>query len=432
MKNRNPNSFDVFSFWCFAVFLLIIISSYGLPAHAAEFKSPWKGLDKGFSFVLEEISVQQFVTLFYDICEKQAVLLDPAVVKSPEKITLKTTGLSCDSTRPVFVSAISGIGFEIEHRGVFDVVRVKAKNDFEGWVELIFKPRFRDAIDLSEQVQIAVRKGSFSHQRKSAQVQLSGPSSQIPETGTNGASFINKQIDKLVFYGPPAEVKAVESLLSRLDVPTGQVEIRAGIYEYQTGKNEGSAINAAIKLFNSKLGLSINGGAQAGSSVKIGFTGIDAVLSLLDEDTRFRYVARPTVLAKDGEAVRFFSGEDVRVVGAVVLDRNGNPIQSKETLSAGVLLEATPRVRGEVVDISLYQAVSNFVATASGDPSILKRDLRSRLMMQPDAVYVIGGLKSSRRTQSQNHLFGLPVGNNDEQSETELLLLLSVSPDQPS
>jgi type II secretory pathway component GspD/PulD (secretin) len=249
----------------------------------------------------------------------------------------------------------------------------------------------------------------------------------VPESGLNGASITSKLIDKLVFLGPENEVRALESLLVQLDVPVAQVQITAGIYEFQSGRNQGSAIAAALKLFGDRLGLTFDGGQQSGGTIRLRIGAIDAVLSTLDQDSRFRYVARPNVLVKDGETARFFAGEDVRVIGAVVVDRTGNPVQSKETLSAGVTLEATPHIRSEAVDLSLYQAVSNFVAGTGADPSILKRDLRSRLVVQPGYVYAIGGLKSSRTTQSQRRFFGFSVGSGNDVSDAELFLLLTVT-----
>ncbi len=250
----------------------------------------------------------------------------------------------------------------------------------------------------------------------------------------NGASITSKGFDKLVFFGPDIEIRAVESLLSKLDVPNPQIEIRGAIYEFQRANSFGSGVNALVKLFNERLGITVNGrpSSSTGSSIKLSLPSLDAAFSLLDTDSRFRYVARPNLLVRDGETVRFFAGEDVRVTGSIVLDRNGNPIQSRESLSAGVTLEATPNIRGEVVDLNLFQAVSNFVTTGSGDPSILKRDLRSRLVMTPGSVYVIGGLQSSRKSQGQQRLFNFNLGNDANDTETEIVLLLSVFSDQTS
>ena len=391
-------------------------------------------LEKGkFSMTFDKVQVQQLIMLFYDHCEKRGVVFDPALNKLDEVLTLKTQLSSCAQTRDLVLDAVGRAGVSIESRGSYDVIRQSALVDErDGWRELIYRPRFRDAVELSELASIAARKGQFAHQRRGGHVQVSGPAQQVPESGSNGATITAKLVDKLIFFGPLAEVRSVESLLVRLDVPHPQIEIKAGIFEFQSEFGQGSAIDAVVALFNGQLGLSIGTGAVSGNSLRLSIPGIDAALSLLDKDSRFRYVARPKVLVKDGELVRFFAGEDVRVVGAITVDRGGNPIQSKESLSAGVTLEATPRIRGDVVDMSLYQAVSNFVSNSTGDPSILKRDLRTRLIMQPGLVYVIGGLQSSRNTQAKSRLFGFQVGASSDVANTEVLLLLSVQADQTS
>lgn len=429
----------MFSVCVFVGFVLLLLFALLSPARAADVAKPSgravapESTKDKFSLLFDKLPLQQLVMVFYDQCEKRGLVFDPAVNKLDEVITLKTPELTCAQTRPILLDALARAGVGIEFRSGYDVVRqVAAKDERDGWREVIYRPRFRDAVDLAEQAQIAVRKGSFAHQRRGPQVQVASPAEQVPEAGGNGASITAKSVDKLLFFGPESECKAIESLLARLDVPNPQVELKAGIYEFQRGKADGSGITAVVKLFSDRLGISVNGGAgsSTGSSVKLTLPNIDAALSLLDTDSRFRYVARPKVLAKDGEQVRFFAGEDLRVAGSIVLDRNGNPIQSKETLSAGVTLEATPHVRGEVVDVVLYQAVSNFVSSSAGDPSVLKRDLRSRLVMQPGAVYVIGGLQSTRRTQGRQRFFGFQVGSDVQDSETEIVLLLAVAPDQ--
>lgn len=254
--------------------------------------------------------------------------------------------------------------------------------------------------------------------------------SRVPENGSNRASFQGKPLGRIVFYGPEHEAKALESLLARLDTPEPQVEIRAGIYEYQTDISKGSAVKAVLNLFNGKLAISF-GAAAAGDTIKIKAPSIDAVLALLDQDGRFKNVAQPRVMGKDGEPARFFAGQKERVSGSLVLDRNGNPIQSKESLEAGITLEVTPRIRRDSVDVLLHESVSTFIASSSGssDPAMLTRDISSRLSMKPGYVYVVGGLKSERKTGDASRFLGLPLGSSEHTQETELVLLMSVSPD---
>jgi type II secretory pathway component GspD/PulD (secretin) len=382
-------------------------------------------------FTVDRLPLQQVLMIFYDQCERRGLVLDPGLSKLDDPVSFKIPSLPCSQVRPLVLELLARSGLVIEGKVSFDLVkRVHQADERDTWQQLFYAPKFRDALDLADMSMIAVRKGSFAHQRKGP-VQLSSASTEVPETGSNVASMASKPVDRLVFFGPPGECVALQALLARLDVPVPQVELRAGIYEFQSTGASGSAVNAAASLFNGRLTLQATSVAQAGGFVKVAAGGVDAALSLLDHDSRFKFVARPTVLAKDGEAVHFFAGQQVRVNGATVLDRNGNPIQSKETLSGGLTLDFTPIVRGEVVDVSLLQSLSDFVPGSDG--ALLKRDIKSRLVMQPGAVYVIGGLRSSRHATGDDRLFGLRIGTTADANDTELLLVLTVQVDgQPS
>ena len=387
-----------------------------------------------FSLTMDKMPIHQFVMLFYDQCEKRGLVFDPSLNSLETLLTLKTPSMTCAETKRILIDALSRAGVGLEARSGYDVaVQIKKHDEVDGWQEFIYRPRYRDPLELAELSTIAIRKGRFAHQRANAGVQLSGNASStpsVPETGTNGASVTGKRVDKLVFWGPPSEVKALESLLSRLDVSSPQVEISAGIYEFQSGLTKGSAVTAALNIFNGKLGLSLNGGTNSGSTLKITLPNLDAALALLDKDDRFQYVAQPKVMAKDGEQVVFTSGQDVRVNGSVTLNGNGQSVQSKTTLTAGVTLQATPFIRGDVVDLAVHQQVSDFVTSLNDDPSVMRRELTSRLVMQPGYVYVIGGLKTNRKTNAKQSFFGFPVGTSSDSRDTEVLLLLTVRPEQ--
>lgn len=396
---------------------------------------PVKTAEGKFSLTMDKIPVSQLVMLFYDQCEKRGLVFDPSLNALDTVLTLKTPLMTCAETKRILLDALSRSGVTLEAHTGYDVaVQARQREEVEGWQELIYKPRFRDPLELAQFATIAIRKGRFAHQRSGVVQQTGALASQtsIAETGTNGASITAKRIDKLVFFGPPAEVKAVESLLSRLDMSVPQVEIRAGIYEFQTGKAEGSAVTAALNLFSGKLGVTVNGGSTigAGGTLKISLPNIDAALSLLDKDSRFQYVSQPKVTVRDGEEVNFTSGQDVRVDGSVTLTSSGQSVASKTTLTAGVTLQATPFIRGDSVDLTVNQQVSDFVSSPNNDPSVMRRQLTTRLSMQPGFVYVIGGLKTNRNTSSKNSFFGFAAGSASDRSDTEVLLLLTVSPEK--
>jgi general secretion pathway protein D len=392
--------------------------------------------DGKFSLAMDKIPVSQIVMLFYDQCEKRGIVFDPILNGLDTTLTLKTPLLSCSETKRVLIDALGRAGVVLETRGGYDVAVQSPKHDeTEGWQEFIYKPRFRDALELAQFSTIAIRKGRFAHQRLGAAIQQTGSSSTqttVADTGSNGASLTGKRIDKLVFFGPAIEVKALQSLLSRLDLAVPQVEIRAGIYEFQKGASEANAVTAAMKIFSEKFGVSVNSGAASsvGGTLKISTGNIDAALSLLDSDSRFQYVSQPKVTVRDGEQVSFTSGQDVRVDGSVTLTSSGQSVASKTTLTAGVSLQATPFIRGDVVDVSLDQQVSDFVTSPNNDPSVMRRQLTTKLSMQKGFVYVIGGLKTNRSTTVKQSFFGIPIGSSRDKSDTEVLLLLTVQPEQ--
>lgn len=385
------------------------------------------------SMVFDKLPLQQLVMVYYDQCEKKGVVFDSAVSKLDEVVTVKTPSMSCASVKGLMLDLMTRAGVGVESKSGYDLVRtVRMREERDDWKTFIYRPKFRDAIELAEMSMIAVRKGSFAHQRRGGQVQVSSVPAggqEVPETGTNGASLTGKLVDKLVFVGPADEAANVSSLLSRLDVPVPQVEVSMGVYEFQSGSSAGSALNAALSLFKSRIGLTIDGGSVSGSSLKLSLPSLDAALSVLDQDTRFHYVARPKVTVKDGEQASFQSGQDVRVVGAVSVDKNGNPVQSIVTMSAGVTVQALPLIRGEVVDLTLRQIVSDFVSSPNSDPSVVKRDLSTRLECQPGLVYVIGGLQTNRKTTGKRRFFGLETGSTGDASQSEILILVSVRPE---
>jgi type II secretory pathway component GspD/PulD (secretin) len=380
-------------------------------------------------FVFENFSVQQMVMLFYEQCETKGIVFDPMLDKESPKVTLKTPPMPCADAGALLTDVLDSSSMMIRRSAAYDTVTKREERDSrEGWKEFIYEPRFRDPIELSQLTMILVRKGSYAHQRRGSQVQLAESSSSVPETGGNGASIVGKPIDKLVFFGPKNEADIVADLLTRLDVPVPQIALSAGIYEFQSGNSIGSAVTAAIKLFDSKLGVTFGGGGQHGSSLKLSLPNLDAALSVLDTDSRFKYVARPKVLIKDGAEVNFTSGQDVRVLGQVVTNGTGQATQSITTVTAGVTLQATPRIRGNIVEIKLHQLVSDFAPSPNSDVSVVRRDLTSHLVMQPGYVYIVGGLQTNRNTQSRRSFFGLPIGSASDAADTEVLLLLTVTP----
>ena len=386
--------------------------------------------------IFESVPLRQLLLVHYEACAKRGFVVDPSIGAALDAtVTMRMTGQKCEYFASALEQSLARMKLVIVKNPGFDMITgLKDIDERDKFTHVVYQPRYRDAIALADMCQIVIRKGAFAH--KSGIKVSSGPSSaaassdmaRSADTPGSGASFMAKSVDKLVFFGPPSEVAAVSSLLAQLDTPSAQLEIRVGVYEFSSQNDAGSAVNAALKLFNGRFSIS-TGTSAVGSVLKITSGSIEAALDLLDTDSRFKYVARPKVLVRDGQPARFFAGEDVRVTGQTTLDAKGNQVQSKETLSAGVTLEVTPRIYEDTVSLDIYQAVSSFIASSGADPTVNKREVRTSLGVEAGAVYVIGGLQSGRKTATKSRFLGWRMSDVQGGADTEVILLLSVARD---
>lgn len=404
-------------------FLILILFLFVGHASAEELK---------FSLTMDRLPAKQLVMLYYDQCEKRGLVIDPTLENVDQEITIKTPSLSCTETKKVILKSLSYLSIVLIKQSSFDVLtKLKLDEaDHSEWDNFVYLPKFRDPLELSNLSQFVIHKGAYAHQRRGVELQLSPGAQSVPETQSNGASITSKSIDKLVFHGPQTEIEALRDLLQKLDVPYPQVEIQASVFEFQSGKAQSDAVTAALNLFSSKIGVAVNTlPVQNASSLKFSFANLSAALQVLDNDSRFKYISRPKVLVKDGEQVSFTAGQDVRVSGQTVVSSTGQATQSITTVTAGVTFTATPYIRGDVVDVTFHQLVSDFAKSPNENISIVRRDLSSRLQMQPGYVYIVGGLKTNKSSKTKSSFLGGPVGHNSDESDTEVLLLISVLPD---
>lgn len=106
-------------------------------------------------------------------------------------------------------------------------------------------------------------------------------------------------------------------------------------------------------------------------------------------------------------------GADVPVLGAVQLDKNGNPVQSAEYKPSGVILDLTPQIRGQEIEQQINQQLSSFIATTTGvnnSPTLTKREILTNVGASDGDVIVLGGLDEKRSSKDSS---GLPFLRGD-------------------
>lgn len=366
-----------------------------------------------FSVTVNRIPVRQLLMIFYDHCEHSGLVFEPNLGELRERLSVKTPLVTCAEFKKVLSGLLQSVGLMVRPGPSVDVIaRLPEEEEGLEWKEFIYSPRFRDPAELGVLLSSFVTEGRF------AEVDDKTSGDKKP-----------KSLDKLVFFGPEREIETLKSLLHRFDVVVPQVEIAAAIYEFKAGPKESSAIAAALNLFSGRFDIKLNETSNSGTVLKVNLPGFNGALDFLDQDERFSYVAQPRILAKNSEEVTFVAGRDVRVTDSVTTNGAGQSIQSKKTLTAGITLRATPYIRNDIIELELLQSVSNFIDPKHTDPSVMRRELKTRLVVEPGQTYIIGGLKINRKTSSQQTFFGIPLSDSSDAEESEVILLLTVRPE---
>ena len=182
------------------------------------------------------------------------------------------------------------------------------------------------------------------------------------------------------------------------------------------------------RLLDGKLTVTLGTAVAAGTaSVQIASLGLDAVLAVLDHDSRFKVVSRPQLRVRTGAQARFSVGQQVPVLGAISYDKNGNSLQSVEYRQSGTIFTVKPDIRDEVVDLDISQELSSFVNTTTGvngSPTLLQRTASSQLSIAPGEVVVFAGLEESRDEKAGSNFFGFSLGSRENNSSSEVLLFI--------
>lgn len=107
-------------------------------------------------------------------------------------------------------------------------------------------------------------------------------------------------------------------------------------------------------------------------------------------------------------------------------------IQSVEYRSSGVILDITPQVRDEGIDLHVVQQISDFVKTetgVNGSPTLTKRSFSTDVTVAAGELVVLGGLTQDKNSEARSGLSFLPKllqSSSLVDNRTEVLLLLQV------
>lgn len=380
-----------------------------------------------YSMQLTQIRVADLARIVYGDVLKRSFVLDDDVIQSADSVSLNWVDLNRGQVESMTRDLLQLRGFELQDHGAVLLVRKRAKED-DG--VLVYSPRNRSAKYLSDvllKVADAQRLGARpvqSSPQYSAQLQQSQE-----VVGAVSSTVDRSAYDQLAYSCSPSRCGQLRSILEQLDTPEAQVLLKAVLYEVGTTKGEGSALQAVADVLSGSSSLTVSAGSVISGAGQFHLVsgGLDAVVSLLDQDSRFKSVSRPMLRVRTGAQAKFSVGSSVPILGAITQDKNGNPVQSVEYKQSGTIFTVMPDIRQDVVDLNVTQELSNFVQTTTGvnnTPTLLQRTATSQLGIKPGEVVIFAGLEEQKEDEAHNRFLGFDIGKKANQSTVEVLLFI--------
>lgn len=386
---------------------------------------------KAVKFDFRAVSVAQVIQLIYADVLGMPYVLAPEVLSDARVVSFKYTGDKND-VRLFASTFLASLGYEAQHHEGVDVI---AKRQEEAKpapvVELesfVYRPRYRD-VNYIARLLAPLFKGSFSSNRT-----VAGNGARSTEQVPDGsaAAMVDQIADVLVFTGQENEVERLKELLPQVDFQLGEVVVRGVVYEVSLADKQGSAFGLFASLLSGKFSAGVGAADSLGAFLRFKNTAIEAVYSVLSQDSRFKVMSSPSLRIRSGAEGTFSVGQDVPVLGSVSYPANGQSVQSVEYRSSGVLFNVVPTVREGVIDLDIDQQLSNFAQTTTGvnnSPTLTKRALRTSVGMQDGDLIVLGGLTENKESDTRDGPSFLPRffhTTGRDNSRSEILLVLQV------
>ena len=264
----------------------------------------------------------------------------------------------------------------------------------------------------------------------------------------------HKGTNSLVITAPPDIMRALESVISQLDIRRAQVLIEAMIVEMsesdganlgvQWGSLEGggaqfgntgvpitnylAAQEKAKDTYTTQTGTNsvtgepyttqtIESGDQTAIAQVLGgvsglATGVimgdwTALITAVSSNSDSNILSSPSLMVMDNEEATFIVGEEVPVLtGSSTGSNNDNPFQTVERKDVGIKLTITPQINeGDSVLLNIEEEISNVLgASGAVDIRFGKRQLSTTVMAADKQMIVLSGLLDEQTNESEQKI----------------------------
>ena len=395
----------------------------------------------------QKMTISELIQTVYGEILQRSFVVDSSVVSDDSLVTITLKDIAPDVVDQEIRKILDAHGYAVDGKSVLHFHRRDPAKDIQDTI-LVYRPLYRSVAYLLDLSAPLFKQGAFTAQRRRSGINLAQITGGVPASGSaavpaavaeQGVNVTtDRDVDVLIFHGSLEDVDRIKGLLSQVDTPSGQVLVNAIVYEVQTTKQDGSAVDLLASVLSAKFGLNIVGGAATAASsvffkLPIGkLLDLSAVYSAVNSDDRFKILTSPRVRVMSGGTARFAVGNETPVLGAVSLDATGRATQSVNYKPSGVIFDISPIVRDGGSDILVSQTISQFITTTTGvngSPTLTKRELSTHITVHDNEVVMLGGLDEDRSTSNDSGLSFLPdwLRTKSKQGQhTEVVLLLRV------
>ena len=327
----------------------------------------------------------------------------------------------------------------------------------------IYKAKFYDAEELAQivdSVLASMRNQAPSVQQQEAtnsitgnaaigpsQISL-GPGAADRNVSLSGRVIVEKQGNRIVFFGTAEEYRSIHNLLETIDTPADEVLLEVTIAEVTLNEETKTGLEFLFEQLGSK-GYVI--GTQGGIGLATGgltgsITSGDYSLNFgaLATNTQINVLSEPRIVTKSGSAASINVGNEVPIITSQRASNSQSGgstdiLQSVQYRSTGILLDIEPIVFSNFrIDLTISQEVSSAEANpnqAIASPIISNRSLSTELSLRDGQSAILGGLIETRFTRGQNgvpFMKDLPVlgraFKTDSLKNDKTMLLIMVTP----
>ncbi|WP_287184509.1 type II secretory pathway protein [Paraburkholderia sp.] len=383
---------------------------------------------------LRFVNVAQVIDLIYaDMLQTQYVIA-PEVLADSRVVSFRFDRVKGD-IRDGLADFLGSLGFGVVTKnGVDYVFKRKDEDQKESDKQVyVYVPKYRTADYLARLVQ-PLFSGQFTMNR--AVAAPAGSRSRSDALPTSAAAMVDQSSDTMVFLGSAKEIAMLKAVLPQVDTKTGEVAIRAWVYEVSTENDKTTGFQLAASILGGRLGVSLGAGTvdQNSNALRIHTGFLDVAIAALDADSRFHVVTSPNLRVASGKHGRLNVGQSVPVISSVSYPTSsGAPVQSVSYEDAGVIFDVLPTVKDDVIDTDVTVEISDFQKTSTGvnnSPTKNTRKSETSMTLQDGEVVVMGGLSQSKDSKVRSGVSWLPSfmdGRTADASRSDIVLVLQVS-----